>query len=87
MALSFPNVSRSYDPSKHTICFWGYDSAFEISFYVGREALQRITDRPCNSEAELLHAFDSNRSLIQKVATTRYARRRGSYLPLLPADF
>jgi hypothetical protein len=87
MALSFPNVSRNYDASKQTICFWGYDSAFEVSFYVGREALQRVSDRPCNSEAELLHAFDANRSRIHQVATKSYVRRRGTYHPLLPADF
>jgi hypothetical protein len=87
MALSFPNVSRSYDASKQTVCFWGYDSAFEISFTVGREALQRVTDQPCGSETELLHAFEGNRSRIQQVATRSYARRRTNYLSLLPSDF
>lgn len=87
MALNFPNVSRSYDASKQTICFWGYDSAFEISFNVGREALRRVTDQPCDSEVDLLNAFDGNRSRIHQVATRSYARRRGNYLSLLPSDF
>jgi len=87
VALSFPNVSRNYDTSKQLVCFWGYDSAFEISFFIGREALQSIAGRPCNSEAESLTAFDANRSRIHKVALKTYSRRRGNFHSLLPGDF
>ena len=62
-------------------------SAFEVSFHVGREALQRISGRPCGDEAELLRAFDSNRSRIHQAATKAYVRRRGTYFSLAPADF
>jgi len=34
MALNFPNPSRSYDASRHCVCFWGYDNAREIAFLV-----------------------------------------------------
>ena len=32
MALNFPNPSRSYDASRHCVCFWGYDGAREVAF-------------------------------------------------------
>jgi hypothetical protein len=87
MALSFPNVSRSYDGLRQSVFFWGYDSAFEVSFHINRDALQRIAGRSFTMESELLQAFDANRQQIHRVATQLYARRRSNYLSLLPSDF
>ena len=87
MSLSFPNISRNYDASRQTVCFWGYDSAFEVSFFVGREALQNITHQNCTSESDILQAFDANRPRIHQVAEKAYARRPGSYHPLPATAF
>lgn len=87
MTISFPNVSRSFDADKQCISFWGYDSAFEVCFQVGRDALARVVGEPCVGEQALLHAFDTNRPRIHAVATRAYTRRRGSYFALAPTDF
>jgi len=34
MRLNFPNNSRSFDANRSRVCFWGYDSTIEISFFV-----------------------------------------------------
>jgi hypothetical protein len=87
VALSFPNVSRSYDSARQSVFFWGYDSAFEVSFHINREALQRVAKLPCTSESDLLRAFDVNRSRIHEVAAKAYARKGGNYFGLLAKDF
>ncbi len=89
--LRFPNASRDYQASKQSVCFWGYDSAFEVSFLIGHKALQRLDSRPdsseATSEADLLRIFDANRPWIQQVAEKAYSRWRGNYYPLEPEDF
>jgi len=87
MTLSFPNVSRCYDESHKCICFWGYDSAFEISFYVSEDALRAIGLQAGFSQHNALHVFDAQRERIQHAASNAYRRRRGSYYELTPADF
>lgn len=87
MSLNFPNASRSYDAARQSVCFWGYDSAFEISFYVGEDALRRISPQSHPDEAALLQAFDANRPRIEKVAAQAYARRRQSFYHLSAPDF
>jgi hypothetical protein len=87
MALSFPNLSRSYDSTRHAVRFWGYDSAMEASFFVMAEALRKIHPGIPPDEAGLLQAFDSNRDLICATATKVYKRgSKGSY-DLGPTDF
>ena len=87
MALNFPNSSRSYDSARHSVRFWGYDSAFEISFYVAEDALRQISPQSFPGEAALLQAFDANLPRIQKVAAKAYARKRQSYYQLSAPDF
>jgi hypothetical protein len=80
MPLTFPNLSRSYDATRHAVRFWGYDSAMESSFFVMADALQRVEPGIWPDEAGLLKAFDANRERIYGAATRVYARgRRGSY--------
>ena len=87
MALRFPNESRSYDPTRHAVRFWGHDSAMEASFFVSEEALKRVQPDVRLDEAGLLRAFDVHRELICATAAKVYARgRRGSY-DLVTADF
>jgi hypothetical protein len=85
--LNFPNTSRSYDPDKRRVRFWGHDGTAEISFYLDETALQQIAaGNPCD-ERELLESFDRNRERIMSTARKLYQRgRKGSY-ELSPSDF
>jgi Protein of unknown function (DUF1488) len=87
ITLSFPNRSRSYDPTRRAVRFWGHDSVMETSFFVTDDALKRLApDIPCD-EAGFLAAFDSHRDLILAAAAKVYARgRKGSY-DLVDTDF
>ena len=64
MSLRFPNESRSYDPTRRAVRFWGHDSAMEASFFVSEEALKRVQPDLRFDESGLLGAFDANRDLI-----------------------
>jgi hypothetical protein len=80
MPLNFPNPSRSYDPTRHAVRFWGHDSAMETSFFVTEEALKRIQPNINRDEEGLLNAFDMNRDRIYAAAIKVYSRgRKGSY--------
>lgn len=80
MALTFPNLSRSYDATRRAVRFWGYDTAMEWSFFVTEDALQHASPSMDHDEASMLRAFDSNRDKIYAAAARSYARgRKGSY--------
>lgn len=89
MKLNFPNESRSYDPAKNRVRFWGYDGALEISFFVGADALKRLNPEMGDVEAAILTVFDSTRKRIYEVADKVYWRdRNDSYAYSLAAtDF
>ena len=72
MKLSFPNPSRSFDPSKNRIHFWGYDKTIEISFFVELDALKRLCPAMSSVEAGFLQAFDSARDRIYEAAEKNY---------------
>jgi hypothetical protein len=38
--LHFANPSRSYDPTRRAVRFWGYHRSMEVSFFVAEEALK-----------------------------------------------
>jgi hypothetical protein len=85
--LNFPNASRVFDSTRRAIRFWGHDSAMEWSFYITEEALYRLQPNAAHDEANLLHAFDTNRAKIHAAAKTAYEReRKGSY-ELVALDF
>jgi Protein of unknown function (DUF1488) len=86
-ALSFPNLSRSYDSTRCAVRFWGYDSAIETSFFVMADALRQLQPGLRLDEDDLLRAFDSNRDRICAAAAKVYRRGgKGSY-ELGRADF
>lgn len=91
MTLSFPNPSRSFDASSRRICFWGYDSAIEISFFMETDALKRLCPQMSDAESEFLKAFDAAHKRIHEVADKVYkhsAKGKGSYAYILAAkDF
>lgn len=87
MALSFPNLSRSYDARRRAVCFWGYDSALEITFFIEVEALCKLRRQNSEVEAACLQSFDGAREEIFAAARKAYSRTRpGPYL-LAAADF
>jgi Protein of unknown function (DUF1488) len=80
MSLRFPNESRSYDPTRRAVRFWGHDSAMEASFFVSEDAPKRVQPDMRFDEVGLLSAFHANRDLICATAAKVYARgRKGSY--------
>lgn len=76
MTLNFPNLCRSYDATRRSVRFWGYDGALEFSFFVEESALCRVAPGRGREEAALLKIFDDNRERIFKAASAAYARRR-----------
>lgn len=85
--IDFPNHSRSYDPTRRAVRFWGYDSAIEVSFFIEEDALITIQPDANVGEAGFLAVFDANRDLICAAAAKIYVRgSRGSY-DLVAADF
>ena len=87
MSLNFPNASRTYEPRKQCVSFWGYDSTAEISFEVEDEALHVLCPTAERNEDSLLGAFDDNRARIEQAAIKTYGRRRQSYIRLSSKDF
>jgi hypothetical protein len=85
--IDFPNHSRSYDPTRRAVRFWGSDSAIEVSFFVNEDALIRIQPEASLDESGFLSAFDANRDLICVAAAKVYIRgSKGSY-DLVAANF
>lgn len=88
MTLSFPNESRSYDPSLRRIRFWGHDGAIEVPFFLDENAIFRLFPRTKNVEAGILAAFDEGRERICEVAERAYAAGPGrTFYVLMARDF
>jgi hypothetical protein len=88
VALNFPNSSRSYNSTKHCVCFRGYDSVFEVAFELDERALHRMSPNAVADEASVLAVFDMNRARIERAAAKSYARRRQAGLySISPSDF
>jgi Protein of unknown function (DUF1488) len=78
--IDFPNLSRSYDVTRHAVRFWGYDSAIEASFFIDEDALVQMQPGVRPDESGFLNAFDANRDKICAAAARAYVRgSRGSY--------
>ena len=87
MTISFPNATRSYDPVKGRVRFWGYDGAIEVSFFLDDSALRKLCPATGFTEDDLLAAFDAVRKRIHSVAVKVYGRRRkGEYACWLSAS-
>ena len=87
MRLSFPNPSRSFDVTKSHVCFWGYDSAIEVSFFVNADALKQLCPKMDGTEPGFLNAFDAARNRIHEVANKVYVGgSKGTYVYTLSAD-
>jgi hypothetical protein len=86
MTLHFPNASRHYNLTQRCVCFWGRDSAFEISFHLDEGALFRISPYADRHEASLLHVFDVNLARIHEAARVVYTRQQQPYYRLSASD-
>jgi hypothetical protein len=87
VSLNFPNASRSYDATRRSVRFWGYDSTMEFTFFATEDALRHVQPAMEANESGALQAFDGHRSLIYAAATKAYAKgRKGSY-DLSSGDF
>ncbi|MFL9870202.1 DUF1488 family protein [Paraburkholderia megapolitana] len=72
VALEFPNPSRSYDASRHCVCFWGYDNSREITFQVDDAMLRNLQPDAGSDERSILGAFDQFREKLLEIARKRY---------------
>ncbi|HMB74973.1 MAG TPA: DUF1488 family protein [Kiloniellaceae bacterium] len=86
-SLNFPNASRCYNARRQQICFWGYDSALEISFFLDVGTLRKLTAKTPHDEAGYLDAFDAARPHIYETARKAYARGRKDAYVLCADDF
>ena len=72
IVLNFPNPSRTYDASRHGVCFWGYDNSREIAFLVDDAMLTKLNPDMGSDEPAMLAAFDRNRDRILEQARILY---------------
>ncbi len=86
-AIGFPNNSRSFDPARRVVLFWGSNGALEAAFYIGEAALRRLHPDMPSDEAAMLAAFDSARDRINAVAAKVYDRGRKGVYELQDSDF
>lgn len=88
VTLGFPNRSRSYDARGQRVRFWGHDGAFEVCFFVERDAFSRMNPKAMLDEAGILTEFDRYRERIMEAANKMYnsQRRRDAYT-LMASDF
>ena len=84
--LRFPNPSRNYDGSKKRICFWGYDSSIEVSFFIDIDTLRLLHPGMSDIESGFLETFDAERERINVMANKVYTQgSNGSYSYILLA--
>ena len=74
MALQFPNPSRSYDATRHCVCFWGYDNSREITFQVDDAMLRNLQPDAGSDERSILGAFDQIREKLLEIARKQYVQ-------------
>ncbi|ABE37194.1 hypothetical protein DR64_8468 [Paraburkholderia xenovorans LB400] len=70
--LDFPNPSRSYDASRHCVCFWGYDNSREITFMVDDAMLRNLQPGVGSDERSVLGVFDEFREKVLEIAKKQY---------------
>ena len=87
MTLNFPNPSRRYDAVRRRVCFWGYDSAMEVPFFLEESVLFRLDPKTKNAEGAMLATFDASRDRINAVAERVHASQKRSFHILVAGDF
>ena len=87
MALSFPNPSRRYDPIRRQVCFWAYESAMEVPFFLDENVLFRLDPNTKNVEEAMLATFDAWHARIHEVAERVHSFRKRRFHVLMARDF
>jgi hypothetical protein len=87
VTLSFPNLSRSYDPDRRRVRYWAHDSSMEIPCFVTEGALLRLNPNTARTEVAMLSTFDTNRGRINAVTNKLHAIGRQSFHVLEASDF
>ena len=87
MAISFPNLARSYDEAKRRVRFLGHDGMFEVHFFVSADVLAGELSQRTASASDYLASFDALRPGIQRAAQTAYAKTRSSTIVLNLENF
>ena len=87
MTLSFPNPSRRYDAVGRRVCFWGYDRAMEVPFFLEESVLFRLDPKTKNVEGAMLATFDASRDRINAVAERVHTVQKRSFHILVAGDF
>lgn len=77
--LRFPNPCRSFDASKCRVCFWGYDRAIEVSFYIETDALRILCPAMRDMESGFLQTFDAERERIHVLANKIYQQENKGF--------
>ena len=73
--------------ARNCVCFWGYDGAIEVSFYLDIGALQKLCPEVSDVGTGCVEAFDVEEKRIHKVAAKVYARgHKGTYAYNLSAE-
>lgn len=72
MSLSFPNTSRSYDETRHSIRFTGHDGINQIVFFLAADGLSYFDSRAGRNEQSALRVFDTNINRILAAAAKAY---------------
>jgi hypothetical protein len=87
MTLSFPNPSRSYDESRHSVRFVGHDGLTQIRFFLPVSILADDLIARMPTETDYLSAFDGKRKDIFEVARKAYESRRKDMIELDQTSF
>jgi hypothetical protein len=84
MAIDFLNDSRSYDPHRRSISFWGHDAAFEITFRLDQAVLEPFVhgNQDELDETTALRVFDENINKIRSFARNLYTRDKKNYFEI-----
>jgi hypothetical protein len=69
--LQFPDRGRSYDASRHCVCFWGYGNSREITF-MADNMLGNLQPGVGSDERSVLGAFDEFREKVLEIARKQY---------------
>ena len=76
MPLNFPNTSRSYNETRHSVRFTGYDGINQIIFFLASDGLHSLDSRAGLNEKSALAVFDKNVSRILAAAAKAYRGTR-----------
>lgn len=84
MTISFLNNSRSYDPRRRRVSFWGYDATVEVTFRLDQAVLgpPDPADAEATDEVAVLKLFDQKIDRIRALARKLYASEKGNYFEI-----